>query len=79
MLTLLADALPHVEDPIPDTIGVDTVFAIAGAGGVIGTVIGSFGRSSERSRDGWTRAGLIVGFFAGAAFYLLSLAVQLLS
>jgi hypothetical protein len=81
MFIWFGSALPRVEDPIPDTIGIDTVFAIAGAGGTIGAVLGSFTklRSRKRTREWWTTAGLIGGLATGVAFYLVSLAAQVLS
>jgi hypothetical protein len=34
-LLVLGSLLPHVENPWPDTIGIELPFAMAGAGGVL--------------------------------------------
>lgn len=82
MTALLASVLPRVEDPIPETIGLGTVFAIAGACGVIGAILGGLDRlrtREEHNRDWWTSWGLATGLFIGTVFYLLSLIAQVLS
>ena len=77
----MATALPRVENPIPETIGLETVFAFAGAGGVFGTILGSIDRlrTRQRSREWWTRVGLQFGFFFGALLYIAAVIGQLVS
>jgi hypothetical protein len=69
--------LPRVESPVPETIGLGAIFAIAGAGGVLMLVLASLGGVSDARRDAWGRWGIVGGFGAGSLFYLLALAVQL--
>jgi len=72
-----AFGLPEVEDPIPDTIGLDYIFAAAGAGGVVGGVVSAvvWPRRGER----FISLGTFAGFCVGFGFYALSLVVQLIS
>jgi len=70
--------LPRVEDPIPDTIGVGTIFSAAGAGGVVGLVLGSLVGLSDTQLDAWTRRGVGLGFAGGALVYAVALAGQIL-
>lgn len=70
--------LPRVEDPFPDTIGLGAIFSTAGAGGVLLLVLASIVGASEGQRDVWTRRGVVLGFAAGAFFYLLALVNQVL-
>lgn len=71
---LLASVLPHIEDPWPDRIGLGLPIATAGAGGVLAGVIHA--ESPAATRDRAIGKGALFGFRAGAAVYLLSLAVQ---
>jgi hypothetical protein len=75
LLLLLASVVPRVEDPLPDTIGLTAVFALAGAGGVMASVICT--RSSEAKRERWIRRGGFFGFVLGLAWYLLAVIVQI--
>jgi hypothetical protein len=70
--------LPRVEDPIPDTIGVGTIFSAAGAGGVIGLVLGLLLGLSDIQLDAWTRRGVGLGFAVGVLVYAVALAGQVL-
>lgn len=66
--------LPRVEDPLPDTIGLGFPFALAGAGGVLASVI--YADANEDRRDRAIRSGGIAGFWVGAGIYLISLLAQ---
>ncbi|HET7120458.1 MAG TPA: hypothetical protein VFI17_04300 [Solirubrobacterales bacterium] len=69
--------LPEVEKPIPDKIGLATIFAVAGAGGVLGGVARFRSPSAERERGAmW---GIFLGFCGGATAYFLLMFLQLLS
>lgn len=74
LLLLLGSLVPPAEDPLPEAIGLPAVFALAGAGGVVASVI-CF-RSSEAKRERWIKRGGFIGFVLGLAWYLLALAVQ---
>jgi hypothetical protein len=69
--------LPEVEDPIPDTIGLTFPVSLAGAGGVIGGVLGV--AVWPQKREKLIVLGTFAGFCLGVGFYALSLFVQLLS
>jgi len=68
--------LPEVENPIPKTIGLSTVFEIAGAGGILGLVVATALNISNR--ETWTANGVVLAFVFGAFIYLASLLSQLL-
>lgn len=68
--------LPEAESPIPDKIGLGDVFALAGAGGVLGG-IACFRSSSARQEQG-VKWGVLIGFCLGSAIYCLSFLAQLL-
>lgn len=70
--------LPRVEDPVPETIGLGTIFSVAGAGGVLLLVLAAMLGLPDRRRDAWGRRGMTVGFIVGLAVYLIALLVQLL-
>jgi hypothetical protein len=74
---VLASFLPRVEDPWPDTMGLDFLFAAAGAGGVLASVFYAGGSRSDR--DEAIRNGGLCGFWLGALFYGLSLLNQVTS
>ncbi|HET8954316.1 MAG TPA: hypothetical protein VFN18_01515 [Solirubrobacterales bacterium] len=69
--------LPEVEDPTPNRIGLEFIFGLAGAGGVLGGIVG-FAASPAKRERAVSRGGL-VGFCIGATVYCLSLLAQLLS
>ena len=73
----LAAALPRVEDPWPNTIGLSFPFSTAGAGGVLANVFWARGSAAEQNRV--TTLGGVVGFRLGAFAYLALSANQLLS
>jgi hypothetical protein len=70
--------LPKVEDPIPNTIGLGSIFTVAGAGGVLLLVLASMLGLPDARRDAWGRRGMTAGFAIGSAIYLLALLVQVL-
>ena len=67
---------PEVEDPIPDKIGLQYLFELAGAAGVIGGIVSLV--AWPRKREQFISVGTVIGFSIGAGFYALSLVVQLL-
>lgn len=80
MIELLLNGFvfPRAKGPIPEFIGLDTVFAIAGAGGVLGLVLASTLKRPPPEHDVWTRRGVVFGFWGGMLLYVLVLTVQLL-
>ena len=72
---LLTALWPQVEDPLPDTIGLGFPFAAAGIGGVIAGVART--QAPPAKREQAINKGGLIGFFAGAAFYLVALVVQI--
>jgi hypothetical protein len=69
--------LPEVEDPIPAKIGLGHLFALAGAGGVLGG-ISRFG-SPPAKRERAVGCGTVAGFCFGVAVYCFLLFVQVVS
>lgn len=69
--------LPEVEDPIPDKIGLGSLVALAGAGGMLGGIwkLGAPPRKRERAIS-W---GSLAGFSIGVGIYVLLLLVQIVS
>lgn len=69
--------LPEVENPIPDKIGLADVTTVAGAGGVLGGMVGvcCFPENKDRAIS----VGSVIGFCGGAGFYALALLVQVAS
>jgi hypothetical protein len=74
---LVLAVLPRVEDPWPDTIDLELPFALGAAGGALMGAI-YFPAPRER-RQHAMEAGFVTGFLLGSAFYLVSLAAQLIS
>lgn len=72
-----AFGLPEVENPIPEKIGLQDVFSLAGAGGVLGGIAG-FGLPSAQQEQG-VKWGAFLGFCCGIAMYCLLLLIQVLS
>jgi len=75
---LTAVALPQAKGPIPEVIGVETIFAYAGAGGVIGLVVASSRGLQGVDQDEWARKGVVWGFRVGISLYALALVGRLL-
>jgi hypothetical protein len=76
-LILVSSSLSHVEDPIPDRIGLDDLISLAGTGGVLAGV--AFIAASASKRDKAIRWGALIGFGFGAVLYLVSLVAQVVS
>jgi len=70
--------LPNVENPIPDTIGLGSIFSAAGAGGVLLLVLATVLELPDTRRDAWGRLGIALGFIFGSTIYLVALVDQLL-
>lgn len=77
LLGFVAISAPEVESPIPESIGLDFPFTLAGVGALLGLFysIGRTDKDRERLVRWWT-----LSFLAGGALiYLILLAIQLLS
>jgi hypothetical protein len=70
--------LPEVENPIPETIGLDTIIAIGAAAGMVCLVFAIALRLPDRRTDAVSKLGVAAGFALGSLFYLAALVVQLL-
>jgi hypothetical protein len=70
--------LPKVENPVPETIGLDTIIAIGAAVGMVCLVLSIALRLPDRRTDALSKLGIAVGFAFGSLFYLFALIVQLL-
>lgn len=69
--------LPRVEDPWPNTIGLEFLATTAGIGALLAGL--AFAAADARTRERAVLWGTAIGFGLGGAFYLVSLAAQLLS
>jgi hypothetical protein len=69
---LVGLALPRVQNPWPESIGLSFPFSMAGAGGVLAGMIQA--DASQPERDRAIRVGNLWGFRLGALFYAASLA-----
>jgi hypothetical protein len=69
--------LPRVEDPWPESIGLEFPFTMAGAGTVLASIV--YGEASHTRRDRASHRGGIYGFGVGALIYTLSLVSQVAS
>jgi hypothetical protein len=76
-LAHLIAALPRVENPLPESVGLDLPFSAAGIGGLIGNVYAA-GRTPEEQAKIIALVGLWF-FRLGVLGYLFLLANQLLS
>jgi hypothetical protein len=76
-LLVVASFLPRVEDPWPDSIGLELPFAMAGAGGVLTGAL--YAGDSKVGRDEAIRNGGLWGFRLGVLVYVLSFLNQLSS
>lgn len=70
--------LPRVENPIPEAIGLDVIFTLAGAGGMVLRFASSALGLPEGQRDAWARTGMNLGVLFGVCLYLVALVAQLL-
>jgi hypothetical protein len=78
VLWLLAGSFfPRVEDPWPESIGLDFPLAVSGAFGMLAGL--AFVDSPAARRDRAIRLGGLVGFIVGTLLYLVSLGVQVSS
>ena len=66
--------LPRVQNPWPESIGLGFPFAMAGAAGVLVSMIQP--DTSQAERDRAIRVGNLWGFRLGAGFYVISLVFQ---
>lgn len=69
--------LPEVENPIPEKIGLADVFTVAGAGGVLGGMVGVC--SSSKSKERAISVGSGIGLCIGAGVYAVALVIQVAS
>jgi hypothetical protein len=69
--------LPRVEDPWPESVGLDLPFSAAGIGGVLGNLVAAYGSPEEQARA--TSLWGLWFFRFGALAYLLLLVNQVLS
>lgn len=67
--------LPEVENPIPETIGLATVFEVAAAGGMIGLVVATVLQLPNRER--WAANGAVLLFGLALFAYFILLLAQL--
>lgn len=74
---LVLAVLPRVEDPWPDTIGVELPIATAAAGSVLAGV--AYSLSAQEKRERAIRLGGLSGFCVGSALYFVSLLAQVVS
>jgi hypothetical protein len=70
----LAAIVPRVEDPWPDTVGVDLPLTLAAAGAALGGVARSLAAREKQERA--IKVGGLIGFCAGLALYFVALLVQ---
>jgi hypothetical protein len=69
--------LPEVENPIPERIGLEDVFTAAGAGGVLGGMVGAC--CSPQSKERAISVGSVIGLCIGTGFYGTALVIQVAS
>lgn len=74
---LVLALLPRVEDPWPDTIGLDFLLTTSGAGGLLAGLVGAAAGSKRPERA--ILWGNLFGFLMGAAFYFMALLAQVIS
>jgi hypothetical protein len=72
---LMGLTLPRVQNPWPESIGLGFPFAMAGAAGVLASMIQT--EASQTDRDRAIRIGNLWGFRLGALFYVVSLIFQI--
>jgi hypothetical protein len=76
LMPFIVSLFPRVDDPWPDAIGLELPIVMAGAGGVMASVLHA--NASRAKRDEAVRSGGLWGFGLGALFYVLSLLNQLI-
>jgi hypothetical protein len=77
-LWLFGDSiLPHVRNPLPESIGLGFPFALSGASSMLAGLLKA--EVPPRQRDRLINKAGVYGFVIGAALYLLALLDQLLS
>jgi hypothetical protein len=74
---LVPAVLPRVEDPWPDTIGLDLPFALATTAVVLAGVV--FSLVAHEKRDRAVTLAAAWGFLLGVLFYVVALVAQLVS
>lgn len=70
--------LPKVENPIPETIGLETIVGIAVTANVLSLVLTTVLRLSQAQRENYVRWATVGGFVIGAVIYFSTLLLQLL-
>lgn len=70
--------LPNVESPIPETIGLGTIFSLAGSSGVLAFLLATALNRSREEKEKWSSRGIAGGFCFGAIVYLAALIAELL-
>jgi hypothetical protein len=76
---LLGQALGllEVENPVPEKIGLGDVFTVAGAGGVLGGMVGVC--CSPENKERAVSVGSVIGLCIGAGIYAVALVIQVAS
>jgi hypothetical protein len=77
LLLSQALGLPEVENPIPERIGLGDVLTVAGAGGVLGGMVGVCG--SPKNKERAISVGSVIGLCVGIGFYAIALVIQVAS
>jgi hypothetical protein len=70
--------LPKVENPIPETIGLETMIGIAVTANVLSLVLTTALRLPQTKRESWVRWATVGGFVIGAVIYFSTLLLELL-
>lgn len=74
---LVLAILPRVEDPWPETIGLELPFFMATAGSVLAAVGSSLVKLERQERA--IKLGGVFGFCLGGIFYCVALLIQVVS
>lgn len=75
LMSFLVSPFPRVDDPWPDSIGLELPIVMAGVGGAVASVL--YAGASKADRDEAIRYGGLGGFGLGALFYVLALVNQI--
>jgi hypothetical protein len=70
--------LPRIENPIPETIGLDFGFSLGGAASMLLLVVTTVLGFSEERRNIWSMRGMVGGYFLGMGVYLVALLGEVL-